>query len=350
MGRSYFGVILYILILLIISGCYTGIEQETGSNSQGTKNENNASEKDMFPGIPKLHWDHMPLKFLINEQSPLGDCSNSNIPDKVRKTFQTIENGTDKIVYFEETDVIGEADIILNCVDKDAFIEYYRDNATCIVETYDYYKNIINVYGDGILEEGKQYEISVKAQKISDSYSAWEICYFDEKEIGVSLDYFTVGDALPDIEGDIINKASINLYKKESISEDIFGGDIWTTCGFPAKSTHEILHSFGFGHPYLEYYGSDPIYATNVPLFVRKDIMAPIINCALQTEIQEKYYSCLKYIYSNGEQGNCDEEVVFLDDPGYGDYSSCEDGWYLVEGTDYCCPGPNMEIVEDMCV
>lgn len=27
----------------------------------------------------------------------------------------------------------------------------------------------------------------------------------------------------------------------------------------------------------------------------------------------------------------------------------CDEGWYEVEGTDFCCPEPNMEIIDGYC-
>ena len=71
---------------------------------------------------------------------------------------------------------------------------------------------------------------------------------------------------------------------------------------------HELLHVFSFGHsyepPWDPYEGySDWDYA--------RDIMFPSVHCLYQIEIQDKYVSCLEYIYSNGEVGFC-SDVNFL--------------------------------------
>ena len=60
--------------------------------------------------------------------------------------------------------------------------------------------------------------------------------------------------------------------------------------------------------------------------------------------------SCLKYIYSNGkEEGSCDFPS-FIHENEDNSISGCSEGWYPVEGEDFCCPEPNMIIEGDYCI
>jgi len=60
---------------------------------------------------------------------------------------------------------------------------------------------------------------------------------------------------------------------------------------FPNTEIHEILHALGFGH-----------------IEENCSLMNPILNPECnRTEIDTNIVSCLKYIYSNGEVGSCNE-------------------------------------------
>ena len=84
--------------------------------------------------------------------------------------------------------------------------------------------------------------------------------------------------------------------------------------------------------------------------------------------MDKEYVSCLKYIYSNGEFENpcsdvstarksddlpaCSSEYYIpSDEELYWDeeLEPCDEGWYPIEGTDSCCPEPDMIIVGEYC-
>jgi hypothetical protein len=122
----------------------------------------------------------------------------------------------------------------------------------------------------------------------------------------------------------LIEKGEINIYGQGSICNT----------GYPVLEVHEILHLFDIPHN---------------PLI--RSIMHPYSaesssKCKI-TKIDEEYVSCLRYIYSNRKfNGSCSFPSYIHEDPS--EYE-CEEGWFEVEGTDFCCPEPNMEIVDGYC-
>ncbi|MFH1801400.1 MAG: matrixin family metalloprotease [archaeon] len=150
--------------------------------------------------------------------------------------------------------------------------------------------------------------------------------YFKSSEYNSGSEH-TVADALiseVDDSRNLILRGELNFY----------GQGFVCNTGYPALEVHEILHLFDIPHNPLT-----------------KSIMSPYTaesssRCEI-TEIDSEYISCLRYIYSNGEiEGNCDfPNVIHEKEPEY----VCDEGWYPVAGTDYCCPEPNMRIVDDYC-
>lgn len=146
--------------------------------------------------------------------------------------------------------------------------------------------------------------------------------YFKPIENSFNSNTHTFADALisqKDIEKNLIIKGEINFY----------GQGFACNTGYPALEVHEILHLFEIPHNPLT-----------------KSIMSPYTaesssQCKI-TKIDDEYISCLRYIYSNGEiSGNCDfPNIIHEKEEEY----SCSEGWYPVEGTDYCCPEQGMEI------
>ena len=85
--------------------------------------------------------------------------------------------------------------------------------------------------------------------------------------------------------------------------------------------------------------------AKNFRIILERDLEYRIYH-HITTKIDEKYISCLKNVYSNGELiGNC-ININFID---YNYDSVCKDGWYPVEGKGLCCPEPNMQIIDGYC-
>ncbi len=276
--------------------------------------------KDNFSNVEELHFSHMPITYKINN---LG-CSDIQI-NHFLKGLNIVQNLTDGLVSFVK--VFNEPDLKINCIDRDFLFEKFTTCEEIIVEGH---PTTINWNKEGYLNQSEKAFISANKINQTDTIEIWELCSASLEELGFSINNEILGEGGPsEIMGNIIVKGEINLYQ---------GFEESKTCTFPSKEIHELFHSFGFDHSHEPFW--DPYYGY-VDWEPVKDIMFPHNYCQFQKEIQEKYISCLKYIYSNGEIGKCSFEVNFLGSTGV-----CRDNWYPVENSDYCCPEPNMIINE----
>jgi len=119
----------------------------------------------------------------------------------------------------------------------------------------------------------------------------------------------------------LISHAEINIY----------GQGMVCGTGYPATEVHELLHTLGFVH--------SP-HSTNIMYPVSADSSS---SCKI-TGIDSEYISCLKNTYSNGKIfGDCNNIDTSIKG-GESNFTctQCEEGWYDVKGTFYCCPEPNM--------
>jgi len=158
--------------------------------------------------------------------------------------------------------------------------------------------------------------------------------------VGTLITQFTYGQSLIEkLSGSVIEKTTIEFW---SVREDTRPP---SCINFPSLELHEIIHSFGFDHVennryslmYLEAWTQCVAKNQTITLHSTGKTFIP------EDKIDDEIISCLKYIYSNGEvEGSC-EDVNFLE----AEYGGCSYGWYPVEGTNYCCPEPNMIINED---
>lgn len=279
--------------------------------------------EDNFSNSEYLHWGHMPLKYKFVD---LGGCNQFQLAN-VYKGFEIIKNNTSGYVSFIEDE--KNADFELVCANKQSLIE---TNLICEKFSFDYYKTHLKYYGEDALDEDTQLYVSSKTLSINENETIYEICYINYGDLGLNTKYNILGEGGPlEKEQNIITKGIMIIYQEDNST---------TKRTLPIVEIHETFHLLGFGHSYepeFDQYGYvDWNYA--------KDIMFPVNYPTLQTSIQEKYFSCLNYIYSNGsEQGSC-SGVNFLD---FNDISeSCSDGWYKVHGTEYCCPEEGMVIDE----
>lgn len=133
---------------------------------------------------------------------------------------------------------------------------------------------------------------------------------------------------------------------------------------FPSLEIHEILHVFGFNHMGVEKnpeYNIRNEFSSEYITTNKFSIMYPLggSSCVARNEtityegktfkpedkIDDEIVSCLNYIYSNAKEGSC---------AGIGSIEEenlCKNGWFPVEGTEYCCPEQNMKIsLEGNCV
>lgn len=291
------------------------IPEENSDYSFSNKNDNNHTEEviitDDFYSISELHWLHMPITYdIINEDF----CTDMEL-FRIRLAFDIIKNSTDNLMSFNEVNSNG--DINISCFDIQ---EELLKIQICENITFKYRNNKFRPY-ETHLDEETQEIASSEVIKRTDNETIFKLCHvnydelpFDSSVLGDER-YFTAGHALPIIENNIIISAEIAFFVNDGMTG---------TCSFPLKEIHEILHSFGFGHN------------------IHDDIMNPYSNCFVVKHIDEKYTSCLKYIYSNKKEGNCSKvEFIKLE------YDECGIGLYPIENSDYCCPEPNMIIDEE---
>ncbi len=276
---------------------------------------------DDFSDVNLTHWSHMPIDYKITNRG----CDQIQI-NQIRKGLEIIENSTSGKVKFTEQ---SGADLDIFCINRENVKKEYTQckNITLVKRPQK-----INWYDEGYLRSSRDYLISVKSAETFDGF-IYELCFIDQKEAGINFGEETLGEGGPTkVKEGMIEKAEAIFYQQ---------GNGKTTCRYPTKEIHEILHSFGFDHSYEPQW--DSYYGYSNWTYV-EDIMFPYLYCSLQDQLNEKYISCLNYIYSNGQEGKC-SDVNFLSSKYV-----CEEGWFLVEGTEYCCPQKGMKIENGYCV
>jgi|GEM_PF-3059170 len=302
-------------------------------------------EKDAFSSATQKHWAHMPITY---QRINYGGCDGVQF-DKIADAFNIIEKSTEGAVSFVEVE--QNPDIKLVCLDRVKLTEELKEEAkeiqVCKNVTFDYREEILRHYNEEGLNKNTHIITSTKLLKISDNETIYQVCYGNVKDLNslgagflkdISFDLETLGHAQPFVSGNVITEAKIYFFKT---------GQGWSSCIFPAKEIHEVLHTFGFGHSYEPYW--DEQYGYTDWSYV-SDIMFPYLYCNYQKKLDEKYISCLKKIYSG--VGDC-SGVNFMEWDSEGSLipeNPCKDGWYPVEGTSYCCPEPNMKIEGDYCI
>ena len=308
----FIGILSIIILWLIIS----------------SKEDNNFPKRteDSFSDISELHWDHMPISYKFINKEECDKIRYRNILESF-KILNDITNGTIEFVETSE-----EPDLKISCIDRDKVLKELGQKKICKNISFNYSKDSIFYSEESNLSENEIF-ISGKRLSVSENETIYEICYADITRINFTFNKKRMAEGGPsEIEGKVIKRALANFFKEEETG---------ITCSFPSIELHEILHSFNFGHSYEPLW--DPYYGYGDGWFYLKDIMFPQSYCELQKEVQEKYVSCLKYIYSNGKfKGNC-SGINFLGE----ELNFCENGWYRVKNTKYCCPESDMIINEE---
>lgn len=316
------------LIFLVVVGIvgYLIIIPYDNSNYQNDtvishNTDENAYLNDSFSNVQELHWTHMPLTYRIENESNCKDYELNNI----KEAISIIGASTNETVRFLEINQ-GKTDITFICLDISLDKEIKCENVS-----FNYSKRDFSVYGEGILNSTYQLVTDLKLLSRNQNETEYEVCY-TESEFAYMQNI--LGEAMPQTSGNQIMNVTIYLYRIDT-----------SRCSnFPVREIHEILHVLGFAHTfswenYIPYSMTSEQYA-----ILQKDIMFPIINCIIQTELNKKYSSCMRYIYSNKQYGYC-LDVSFLKscDKGYilgGDnecYISCGEGYCP---SDYsCCNG-----------
>jgi len=212
----------------------------------------------------------------------------------IRKAFSMLENATEKSFYFEEVSSFNDSQIVFYCMN------YLDGEGGFFTETtlgeayYDYEdsKHKINLYGfwKYRFEKGyhyKSYGRTVASVDCIYGKSMWK------------------------------DDTSVNKKCQETLIH---------YPSFPDVELHEILHLFGFEHV------DDP---TSI-------MYHELDSTGLSYYIDE--YKIDDWIVERLK--NSSNEIKFL---GSEYEYSCEEGWHEVEGTEYCCPGPDMTIIDGSC-
>ena len=308
--------------------------------------------QDQFNDVKELHFTHMPITYKIENQNNF--CNNIQINHFI-KGLKLIENITNGTVRFVATDNDSDIDIICVAptIELQNFSNYTNTLASqggaliCKNFSFDYKVTSINWYLSGILNRSLEEYQSQKLISKTENKTVYEVCYLNRSNpiVYQSEDYEGLINSGVLGEGGIVNLSGKKIIKGVIVLYQEDGG--FSRCSFPAKEIHELFHVFGFSHtsePYFDpYYGYVTKGKEDVELL--KDLMRPHLDCSQITEVNIKYISCLKRIYSNYDLLNesC-EDVAFLEVDVI-----CSPGWFSVDRTGFCCPESDMKIVNGYC-
>lgn len=260
--------------------------------------EQNNSSNNSLLDIKEIHWYHMPLNYKINDEETCGETPVKNI----KKALEIIENSTNGVVGFREN--ASEADIEVNCVDGIALLAQLNNSIKCDKKEFDYDKKIINpIWERLITQEDFLVNVSLTERNITENSTkiVYSVCYIPSSDSQAKSHFESLKERKPVVSKNIIIKAKINIYKS---------GGLWNPCSsFPARDVHSTLHALGFDHSEVPefhyYYGWSDINKL-------KDVMFPDLYCSYQKKLDEKYPSCLKKIYSDGDVNGSCEGISFL--------------------------------------
>ncbi len=264
---------------------------------------------DKFSKVQYIHFPNMPISYEIKHPTKCFPGQEN----RTKLALQIIESSTEGLVDFDET--VSDADLIIDCINLDEQIRQFSLNLTCErfsfpidnkfpSEYFSQYRNNITEYKSRLVGQGMYiYRTRSFATSGKGASQVTEVCYLNRTKFEYDPEFIlgslpdvtsdgifvyrqtTEGTAIPSVEGRIILNASVNLYRHTQSCEK-----------FPAVEIHELLHAFGFAHSQT-----------------KGDIMYPYTSdCIENYHINPAYFDCLKYIYSNGQQGKC-SGVIFLD-------------------------------------
>ncbi|MBD3252519.1 hypothetical protein GF386_02205 [Candidatus Pacearchaeota archaeon] len=297
------GVIIIFSVLIFLVYNFENENENIDEEEIPNKIKKPVEKKDEFYKVRYPHWDHMPITYkVINPEK----CDGRDI-EEVKKAFKILENATEGLITFEETEKIP--DFELKCVGV-GIPKELEDVEECKNIQYNYYKESPNFYKEGYISRFTQKLISSKLIERNENKTTYEICYEYGNYNPMTL---VTDEVMPIISKNVIKKAHVNLY--------LYGGGSRCTV-FPTREVHEVLHGFGFAHSLtneeaarINFALSSGIYS-EIPfgeaIEIARDNMYPYFNCAHQLDLDEKYITCLKKIYSNWEsEGDC-KNVRFL--------------------------------------
>ncbi|MEX0921066.1 MAG: hypothetical protein WDZ62_02265 [Candidatus Pacearchaeota archaeon] len=282
------------------------------------------SKEDSFSNVLEPHFKEVPITWKLTDPSQCWKTEE----EKIRKSFLEIEKASDGYLKFQE--VYSNPDIIVNCYQD--FTERYEE----LREEIEFFKTCENITFEGRkrsatnselglddytiihsggfiyrIDERKDYKVSSEIISINDTLTTWEVCKVNISDLSLNphivfgsdsnLNEYLIGEGGPSKSvGNIILESEARFFGDKNVI-------VSCTSGFPLPEVHELLHVLGFSHIVEE----DELpkdtfgYPINDPKYT-SDILYPYKRCLDQTKINEHYSSCLKYIYSNGEVGSCD--------------------------------------------
>lgn len=287
----------FIVILIVLFILFSDSPDETLKNEKG----------DSFSETGYAHWGHMPITYTIEGQ----DICGMDVESRMEWAFEMMKNETGGLVYFKEAN--ANPDIEIRCRDSSEEKKALVGDYVCVdveinpEEVEGHPSNHLRPKVFTMIQDGS-YIHQTTSEISEDGIYTYEICAYNNSEAEEIFSHnpSKLGHSyISDIEGNKILHNEINFFNRFTMT---------TTCpDFPTKEIHELLHSFGFDHivegKYNPYFGEGFINETTRFKY-KGDILYPELQCPYQQEFNEHYVSCLKYIYSNGEQGDCDG-VVF---------------------------------------
>ena len=282
------------------------------------------SKEDSFSKVLEPHFKKVPITWKLADSSQCWKTEE----EKIRKAFVELEQSSEGYLKFQE--VYSNPDILVNCYQN--FTKKFEE----LKEEIEFFKTCENITFEGRktsatnselglddytifhsggftyrVDERKNYKVSADIISINDESTIWEVCKVNISDLSLNpyvvfnpnskLDDYLIGEGGPSQSiGNIILKSEANFFGNEKVI-------VSCTSGFPLPEVHELLHVLGFAHIIEEDELNTGIFGTpiNDPQYI-SDILYPYKICLNQTKINEHYSSCLKYIYSNGEVGNCD--------------------------------------------
>jgi len=266
------------------------LDQPQNQSENETTEVENETIYDDFSSVAEIHWNHMPLTYKIENKE---ECAGKPL-DNMEETLEIITTSTNNLVSFLEVST-GEVDIEINCIDGAALLAELNDSITCETTTFDYDKIYIDPLRENLIDD---LDFLISVTKVyqntteNESETDYEICFLDSGNSNAAPYLTSLKESLPEYENNLILNQKINIYKS---------GSGWSSCAtFPARETHEILHTLGFSHSeeptFDPYYGWPP-----KDLKLLQDVMFPTLSCKYQKKLDSKYATCLKKIYSNNE-------------------------------------------------
>ena len=270
-------------------------------------------QKDLFPEIIEPHFMNKLITWKIEDKKQCWKTEE----DKIRKAFSEIENASKGYLEFGETSI--NPDITILCYQN--FSEKYEE----FEKEIEVLKTCENISFEGEKKSAtnseqnigyNEYKISSKIIFQNSEKTVWEVCKVDKTKLTFD----------PEIIFDSDTKLNEQIFGEGGPSKTIgniilngkakFFGDknniVSCTSGFPLTEVHELLHVLGFSHSIeeTELPKDNWGYPKNDINYI-SDVLYPYKVCLNQTNINDRYSSCLQYIYSNGLTGNC-SDVRFM--------------------------------------